>query len=71
MLGRESPMAGPLVTSFDPQVRWREMAVRQGLLCLVCSEAPELEHRDAFYDTGLCAACSREMVSIEAAPPAP
>lgn len=56
------------VTSFDLQMSWRETAVRQGLLCLVCSQAPSLEHRDAFYDTGLCEACSRDMISREATP---
>ncbi len=64
-------MPGGLVGNFDPQMRWRETAVRQGLLCLVCSEAPTLEHRDAFYDTGLCEACSQEMVSRDVAAPAP
>jgi hypothetical protein len=59
------------VSSFDPQLNWRETAVRQGLLCLICSEVPSLEHRDAFYDTGLCEACSLELISREAAPPAP
>ena len=64
-------MAGTPVASFDLQLRWRETAVRQGLLCLVCSEAPGLDHRDAFYDTGLCETCSREMIAKDAAAPAP
>ncbi len=64
-------MPDPLVSSFDHQSRWRETAVRQGLLCLVCSEAPSLEHRDAFYDTGVCETCSRDLISREAAVPAP
>jgi hypothetical protein len=55
----------------DLQLSWRETAVRQGLLCLVCSQAPSLEHRDAFYDTGVCESCSRDMISREAALPAP
>ena len=64
-------MSGAFVSTFDPQLRWRETAVRQGLLCLVCSEAPTLEHRDAFYDTGLCETCSQDMVLPDAAVPAP
>ena len=64
-------MPAPLVDSFDVQLRWRETALRQGLLCLVCSEAPSFDHRDAFYDTGVCEACSAELISREAAPPAP
>ncbi len=59
------------VSSYDPQLSWRETAVRQGLLCLVCSEVPSLEHRAAFYDTGLCETCSLDLVSREAAPPSP
>ena len=51
----------------DLQSSWRETAVRQGLLCLVCSQAPSLEHRDAFYDTGLCEACSVELAPRTAA----
>lgn len=64
-------MPATAVSSLDLQLSWHETAVRQGLLCLVCSQAPSLEHRDAFYDTGVCEACSREMISREAAPPAP
>ncbi len=64
-------MPSPLVSSFDPQMRWRETAVRQGLLCLVCSEAPSLEHRDAFYDTGVCETCSLDLISRDSAVPAP
>ena len=64
-------MAVTPVISHDLQPTWRETAVRQGLLCLVCSEVPSLEHREAFYDTGLCEVCSLELVSREAAPPAP
>jgi hypothetical protein len=37
---------------------WRKQAVMQGILCMGCSEAPALEHRDVFFDTGLCEACS-------------
>ena len=59
------------VSSFDQQSSWRETAVRQGLLCLICSDAPRLEHRAAFYDTGLCESCSRDQLSREAAPPTP
>ncbi len=64
-------MPDALVGSFDLQLRWRETAVRQGLLCLVCTEVPSLDHRDAFYDTGLCESCSRELISREAAAPLP
>ncbi|HEY5412982.1 MAG TPA: hypothetical protein VIJ94_19880 [Caulobacteraceae bacterium] len=59
------------VSPFDPQATWHETAVRQGILCLVCSDAPRLEHRAAFYDTGLCESCSRELLSKESAPPSP
>ena len=59
------------VSSQDQQWTWRQTAMRQGILCLVCSQVPNLEYRDAFYDTGLCETCSREMVSLEDAPPAP
>jgi hypothetical protein len=64
-------MANTPVNVQDPQwLTWRETAVRQGILCLVCSEVPSLEHREAFYDTGLCEICSRELLSKEAAAPA-
>ncbi len=59
------------VYSDELQTSWHQTAVRQGLLCLVCSSAPSLEHRAAFYDTGVCETCSREMLSRESAPPAP
>ena len=64
-------MTSTPVVSQDPQWTWRQTALRQGLLCLVCSNVPSLDHRDAFYDTGVCETCSREMVSREAAPPSP
>lgn len=64
-------MPATAVSPMDLQLSWRETAVRQGLLCLVCSQAPSLEHRDAFYDTGVCESCSRDMISREAALPAP
>ena len=64
-------MAVTPVFGHDQQSTWRETAVRQGLLCLVCSEAPSLEHRDAFYDTGVCEVCSRDMPPRDAAIPAP
>jgi hypothetical protein len=48
---------------------WRQTAVRQGLLCLICSEVPSLEHRAAFYDTGVCETCAREQLSAANAPP--
>ena len=59
------------VSSQDQQWTWRQTALRQGILCLVCSQVPNLDYRDAFYDTGLCETCSREMVSKDAAAPAP
>ena len=64
-------MTGIPVSSQDLQWTWRQTALRQGLLCLVCSGVPSLDHRDAFYDTGVCETCSREMVSLEAASPSP
>ncbi len=64
-------MASAAVSVHDQQWTWRETAVRQGLLCLVCSEVPPLEYRDAFYDTGLCETCSRELTPTESAQPAP
>ena len=51
------------------QQSWRQTAIRQGLLCLICTEAPRLEHRAEFYDTGLCEDCAREQLSRSAAPP--
>jgi hypothetical protein len=30
----------------------------QGMLCMSCLEIPALEHRHAFYDTGLCETCA-------------
>ncbi len=59
------------VSSQDQQWTWRQTALRQGILCLVCSQVPSLDYRDAFYDTGLCETCSSEMVSRDAASPAP
>ena len=59
------------IYSEELQQSWRQTAVRQGLLCLICSEAPTLEHRAEFYDTGVCEACTREQLSRAAAPPAP
>jgi hypothetical protein len=41
--------------------QWRRLAVMQGMLCIGCSEIPALEHRHAFYDTGLCEACAAGM----------
>ncbi len=48
---------------------WRQTAVRQGLLCLICSEVPRFEHRAEFYDTGLCETCTSEQLSRASAPP--
>ena len=47
--------------------QWRRMASMQGLLCVTCLEAPALEHRPAFYDTGLCETCSAAIGAGEAA----
>ena len=41
--------------------QWRRLAVMQGLLCVSCREAPSLERRHAFYDTGLCETCATLM----------
>ena len=48
---------------------WRQTAVRQGLLCLICTQVPSLDHRAEFYDTGVCETCAREQLSRAAAPP--
>ena len=48
---------------------WRQTAVRQGLLCLICTEVPSFEHRAEFYGTGLCEACTRDQLSPVNAPP--
>jgi hypothetical protein len=37
---------------------WRRRAAMQGMLCMSCLEIPALEHRHAFYDTGLCETCA-------------
>jgi hypothetical protein len=64
-------MSGSPVYSEALKWTWRETAVRQGILCLVCSQVPSLEHRAEFYDTGLCEDCTRELLSREKAPPTP
>lgn len=46
---------------------WKSQVKAQGLVCLVCGEAPELADRDAFFDTGVCAACARDMTAKERA----
>ena len=40
------------------QDQWRRIAAMQGMLCMSCLEIPALEHRHAFYDTGLCESCA-------------
>jgi hypothetical protein len=40
---------------------WRRRAQMQGLFCMGCHEVPALEHRGAFYDTGLCETCARQL----------
>ena len=67
----ECAVTNPSTYSEELQSNWRQTAVRQGILCLICSEAPSLEHRAAFYDTGLCERCLREQLSRLAAPPTP
>lgn len=67
----EGVLTSPSAYSEELQLSWRQTAVRQGLLCLICSEAPSLEYRAEFYDTGLCEACTREQLSRAAAPPTP
>jgi hypothetical protein len=42
---------------------WEKKALAQGAVCLVCHEPPKLERRPEFYDSGLCAACAREIAS--------
>jgi hypothetical protein len=59
----------PSTYSEEHRNNWRQTAVRQGLLCLVCSEPPTLEHRAEFYDTGVCAACTSEMLARSSAAP--
>ena len=59
----------PSTYTEELQQSWRQTAIRQGLLCLICTEAPSLEHRAEFYDTGLCEDCTREQLSRSAAPP--
>lgn len=44
------------------RMAWRRRAEMQGLFCMGCLEVPALEHRGAFYDTGLCEACSEPPV---------
>lgn len=44
---------------------WKRTAKTQGLVCLVCGEAPELEDRDTFFDTGVCCGCAAEMKAKE------
>ena len=67
----EGALTIPSTYSDELQQSWRQTAVRQGLLCLICSEVPSLEYRAEFYDTGLCEACTREQFSRAAAPPTP
>jgi len=49
--------------SEEAQLGWRRSAQIQGLVCLVCGEPPELQHRDAFFDSGLCVACAAELAA--------
>ena len=37
---------------------WRERAAREGIYCFDCLDVPALEHRQAYYDTGLCERCA-------------
>jgi hypothetical protein len=46
--------------------QWRRLASMQGMLCISCLEVPSLEHRHAFYDTGLCEECCRSLAEGEA-----
>ena len=65
----EAAMTSPSTYSEELRQNWRQTAVRQGLLCLVCSQAPSLEHRAEFYDTGLCEACALELLARTPASP--
>ena len=64
-------MTSPSTYNEELRRSWLQTAVRQGLLCLICSEPPTLEHRAEFYDTGLCEACTRDQLSRQAALPTP
>jgi|LakMenE18May11ns_1017448.scaffolds.fasta_scaffold9545214_2 hypothetical protein len=44
---------------------WKSQVKAQGLVCLVCGDAPELADRATFFDTGVCAACARDMSARE------
>jgi hypothetical protein len=65
----EGGVTNPSTYSDELQKSWLQTAIRQGLLCLICSQPPSLEHRAQFYDTGLCEACTREELSRAAAAP--
>jgi hypothetical protein len=67
----EDALTIPSTYSEELQNNWRQTAMRQGLLCLICSQVPSLDHRAEFYDTGLCEACTREQLSRAAAPARP
>jgi hypothetical protein len=64
----EGAVTIPSTYSEELRKSWLQTAVRQGLLCLICSQPPTLEHRAEFYDTGLCEACTRDQLSHAAAP---
>jgi len=40
---------------------WNETARMQGLVCLVCGNAPLFSRRSVFYDTGLCRRCACDL----------
>ena len=52
--------------SEEARLGWKRSARIQGLVCLVCGEPPELQHRDVFFDSGLCIACAAELAAEEA-----
>lgn len=51
--------------SEEARLVWRRSARIQGLVCLICGEPPELQHRGVFFDSGLCVACAAELESEE------
>jgi hypothetical protein len=51
----------PLHHTPAQQALWHAKAASQGLVCLICGRVPTLEHRHAFYDTGLCTSCASEI----------
>jgi hypothetical protein len=51
----------------EQKAAWKTIADAQGIVCVICLNAPALQRRDAFYDTGLCRHCAAEL-EAESAP---